>query len=288
MHLRTDNAFMKFYEKSKLERTKDMDLKTYATQAVNKQFVKYLNELTKGDVGICTLFNSVYGKMQTSNLKEMMKMIQSDVDMSIAYFFKKIGDDSNSTKFGLQSIYIVQIKQDKMSSEVKIQNIALKSYLTAIHRTLKVCFCIRNFDSQNVDGHNKPEVEIKCNNELLLTTFVISRNEKEKILIESSVNSVRISILIKQSDDLEKVLAHKLTRYFMRRAEELKILRRSPLPGYSISFLVTNRHIETMKSDEIITFFTTFMDQVDKTISDMKINVHSRGRAAAVEMLKLF
>ncbi|OAF72182.1 hypothetical protein A3Q56_00062 [Intoshia linei] len=59
MHLRTDNVFMKFYEKSKLERTKDMNLKTYATQAVNKRFVEYLNELTKGDVGICILFNSV-------------------------------------------------------------------------------------------------------------------------------------------------------------------------------------------------------------------------------------
>jgi actin related protein 2/3 complex subunit 4 len=35
---------------------------------------------------------------------------------------------------------------------------------------------------------------------------VIARNEQEKCLIEGSVNSVRISILIKQSDELEKVL----------------------------------------------------------------------------------
>jgi len=34
--------------------------------------------------------------------------------------------------------------------------------------------------------------------ELLLTPVVISRNEKEKVLIEGSVNSLRISIAVKQ------------------------------------------------------------------------------------------
>jgi hypothetical protein len=42
--------------------------------------------------------------------------------------------------------------------------------------------------------------------ELLLAPVVIARNDQEKCLIEGSVNSVRISILIKQSDELEKVL----------------------------------------------------------------------------------
>jgi len=34
--------------------------------------------------------------------------------------------------------------------------------------------------------------------ELLLTPVIISRNEKEKVLIEGSVNSLRISIAVKQ------------------------------------------------------------------------------------------
>ena len=38
----------------------------------------------------------------------------------------------------------------------------------------------------------------RSSNELLLTPVVVSRNEKEKIFIEGSVNSVRISIAIKQ------------------------------------------------------------------------------------------
>lgn len=42
--------------------------------------------------------------------------------------------------------------------------------------------------------------------ELLLAPVVIARNESEKTLIEPSINSVRISICIKQADEIEKVL----------------------------------------------------------------------------------
>ena len=38
----------------------------------------------------------------------------------------------------------------------------------------------------------------RTSKELLLTPVVISRNEKEKVLIEGSVNSIRISIAVKQ------------------------------------------------------------------------------------------
>ena len=38
----------------------------------------------------------------------------------------------------------------------------------------------------------------RSSKELLLTPVVISRNAKEKVLIEGSVNSLRISIAVKQ------------------------------------------------------------------------------------------
>lgn len=40
--------------------------------------------------------------------------------------------------------------------------------------------------------------DFRTSKELLLTPVVISRNEKEKVLIEGSVNSIRISIAVKQ------------------------------------------------------------------------------------------
>lgn len=38
----------------------------------------------------------------------------------------------------------------------------------------------------------------RSSKELLLQPVVISRNEKEKVLIEGSINSVRVSIAVKQ------------------------------------------------------------------------------------------
>lgn len=58
---------------------------------------------------------------------------------------------------------------------------------------------------------------------------VISRNENERVLIEGSVNSIRISIAIKKSDEIEKILSHKFMRFMMMRADNFIILRRKPV-----------------------------------------------------------
>lgn len=41
-------------------------------------------------------------------------------------------------------------------------------------------------------------VSFRSSKELLLQPVVISRNDKEKVLIEGSINSVRVSIAVKQ------------------------------------------------------------------------------------------
>jgi len=65
--------------------------------------------------------------------------------------------------------------------------------------------------------------------EVLLNPVVISRNENEKVLIEPSINSVRVSIKIKQADEIEQILCHKFTRFLMLRAENFVILRKKPI-----------------------------------------------------------
>lgn len=96
----------------------------------------------------------------------------------------------------------------------------------------------------------------RSSKELLLQPVVISRNEKEKVLIEGSINSVRVSIAVKQvkscpeeeegfnlvyrldlircllfpqADEIEKILCHKFMRFMMMRAENFFILRRKPV-----------------------------------------------------------
>lgn len=89
---------------------------------------------------------------------------------------------------------------------------------------------------------------------MLLNPLIISRNEKEQVLIEASINSVRMSIRIKQQDDIERILCHKFTRFMMMRAENFVILRRKPVQGYDISFLITNFHSETMLKHKLVDF----------------------------------
>ncbi|NWW13231.1 ARPC4 protein, partial [Oreocharis arfaki] len=165
--------------------------------------------------------------------------------------------------------------------------------------------------SQVVERHNKPEVEVRSSKELLLQPVIISRNEKEKVLIEGSINSVRVSIAVKQvrgglgrgmaaqpvgkphfpflslqADEIEKILCHKFMRFMMMRAENFFILRRKPVEGYDISFLITNFHTEQMYKHKLVDFVIHFMEEIDKEISEMKLSVNARARIVAEEFLK--
>ncbi|KAJ2185102.1 Arp complex subunit, partial [Coemansia sp. RSA 530] len=104
----------------------------------------------------------------------------------------------------------------------------------------------------------------------------------------SSINSVRISIRIKQADDIERILAHKFTRFLMMRAESFIILRRVPIKGYDISFLVTNFHTEQMFKHKLVDFIIEFMEEVDKEISEMKLSLNARARIVAESYLSQF
>uniref|UniRef100_H2L745 Actin-related protein 2/3 complex subunit 4 n=59 Tax=Clupeocephala TaxID=186625 RepID=H2L745_ORYLA len=164
----------------------------------------------------------------------------------------------------------------------------LRPYLNAVRATLQAALCLENFSSQVVERHNKPEVEVRSSKELLLQPVVISRNDKEKVLIEGSINSVRVSIAVKQADEIEKILCHKFMRFMMMRAENFFILRRKPVEGYDISFLITNFHTEQMYKHKLVDFVIHFMEEIDKEISEMKLSVNARARIVAEEFLKNF
>merc|ERR1711962_1009007 len=173
-------------------------------------------------------------------------------------------------------------------SHVKRMSATLKPYLICVKRTLQAAMCLENFSSQKVERHNKPEIEVKESTELLLNPVIISRNEKEKVFIEPSINSIRVSIAIKQADEIERILCHKFMRFMMMRAENFIILRRKPVEGYDISFLITNFHTEQMFKHKLVDFVIHFMEEIDKEISEMKLAVNARARECALEYLKNF
>jgi len=165
---------------------------------------------------------------------------------------------------------------------------SLRPYLAAVRATLTAALTLENFASQVVERHNKPEVEAGTSREVLLNPLVISRNEKEQVLIEPSVNSARMSIKIKQQDDIERILCHKFTRFMMMRAENFIILRRKPVAGYDISFLITNFHTETMLKHKLVDFIIEFMEEVDKEISETRLSLNARTRIVAESYLATF
>ncbi|XBW36744.1 hypothetical protein QEN19_002321 [Hanseniaspora menglaensis] len=169
---------------------------------------------------------------------------------------------------------------------------SLKPYLSTVEASLEACINLANFPSQEVERHNRPEVEVEVarqSAELLYQPIHIVRNEFEKVLIEPSVNSLRMSIKIKQSDEIEKILVHKFTNFLEQRSDSFAILRRKPISDeYSISFLITNKHTETMKSKELVKFIIEFMEEVDKEISEMKLFLNARARFVAEQYLTEF
>ena len=71
-------------------------------------------------------------------------------------------------------------------------------------------------------------VACRSSKELLLNPVTICRNEHERCLIEPSVNSVRVSIAVKQADEIETILCHRFTSFLMQRAEQFVVMRRKP------------------------------------------------------------
>lgn len=155
----------------------------------------------------------------------------------------------------------------------------------------------------------------------MLTPITITRTDKESTFIEPSINSTRVSIRIKQSDDVERILAHKFTAFLQQRAEQFVILRRRPVAGYDLSFLITHAHLETMIKSKLVDFVIAFMEgactasacgvgaavflgcappaprrsdhgppsppaDIDKEISYMKISLNWRARVIATTFLE--
>ncbi|KAK9448870.1 uncharacterized protein V1518DRAFT_416540 [Limtongia smithiae] len=162
---------------------------------------------------------------------------------------------------------------------------SLRPYLDCVRSSLTAAICLENFASQTVERHNRPEVEAQTSLEVLLNPLTISRNENERVLIEPSINSIRVSIKIKQADEIEHLLVHKFTRFLTGRAEAFFILRRKPVKDYDISFLITNFHTEQMLKHKLVDFIIQFMEEVDKEISEMKLFLNARARFVAEAFL---
>jgi actin related protein 2/3 complex subunit 4 len=160
---------------------------------------------------------------------------------------------------------------------------AQQPYFDCIKRTLHASLCLTSFPSQVVERHSKPEVEAQTSPELLLNPILICRDEQERVLIETSVNSVRVSICFRHGDSMGEIIARKYVGFLSQRATQFHILRRKPIAGYDISFLITNEEAETMHKHKIIDFIIQFISDIDKDLTALKLNINQRGTRVATE-----
>lgn len=164
--------------------------------------------------------------------------------------------------------------------------LTLQNYLIQINQALKISLCLRDFPSETTEKHNKPQIEMfsltQESKPLTLNPIFIARNEKEKCLIEPSINSCRISFGIRQNDDIDQLIVSKFAKFFEARADQFDILRREAQIGYDVSFLVTNQHLERYDKAKIIDFIISFIQDIEKDISQIKLNIITQTRAAAL------
>ena len=161
-----------------------------------------------------------------------------------------------------------------------------KPYLTIIRDTLEQALCLRNFPSQLYEKINRPQVEVKENAELTSKPVIISRNESEKVEIETSINSVRVNVAVKKYQEIDKLVVGIYSKYLMNRANQLNVLRKVAKDGFDISFLITNFTLENYKKEDIIDFIIEFIQDFTKEVTDMKMTVNSQSRFATTYLME--
>ena len=165
-----------------------------------------------------------------------------------------------------------------------------RAYYDAVRDALESAFALESAPSRKMDGLNRPEVEYGDAPALLMPPVEITRGEAGEgaCLIERAVNSARVSVRVRQVDELEEILTRAFCKSLGRRADAFEILRRVPCEGYDVSFLVLLSHVESMEANALVDFVVTFMQDVDKELSEQKLTVSSRGREVASRFFAAF
>ncbi|GAX76159.1 hypothetical protein CEUSTIGMA_g3603.t1 [Chlamydomonas eustigma] len=137
--------------------------------------------------------------------------------------------------------------------------------------------------------HSLPEVEVHELPHQPQTSEIIDCScggIKQNCLLEMSVNSVRMSFLFSHTPDFQSTLRKMLLRHMMQRADDLDILRRVPVQGYDISFLITAQHSKRLGADRLANFLLSFSGAVSASVTDMEKAIQLEGTASATDFLR--
>ncbi|GFH18882.1 actin-related protein 2/3 complex subunit 4 [Haematococcus lacustris] len=73
----------------------------------------------------------------------------------------------------------------------------------------------------------------------------------------------------------------------VQRADALRIIRRVPMPGYDVSFLITAQHLAGPGArQQLVDWLVGFVMECDAEINGLKLDINARGRAVATSLLR--
>ena len=101
-------------------------------------------------------------------------------------------------------------------------NKTYEGYLQSVEQCLSRVLCLH--DVPGIQPEH-PEIEFPTSSELKLEDIIIERNASECCFIEPTINSARISLRIRQTDDLERWLTRKWI-LFLTQAAYAEVARR--------------------------------------------------------------
>lgn len=164
---------------------------------------------------------------------------------------------------------------------------ARKAFLADVRGALDAALCLRAFPSQTVERQNRVEVEERTSKELLLPPVALARGAAggEAVLVEPAVNSCRVSVRLRAGDDTERLLGGQLARFLGQRADALPVLRRKPVEGFDVSFLITHAHTTRLVKARLVDFLVAFVEDAGREVSAMKLALNARARTVARELV---
>jgi actin related protein 2/3 complex, subunit 4 len=147
----------------------------------------------------------------------------------------------------------------------------IEQYVGAISAVLDQALCLRSFSSELSEKTFKPEVEMagfnRSTRPLVGRPVHLARSKKECCLIESSINSVRVSFVIKKNDETDAHVVSKFCTFMGARADKFEVVRRVPVEGFDISFLITSEHLERYEKGRLVGFIVDFISNVEKDVA---------------------
>ncbi|OIR58123.1 MAG: ARP2/3 complex subunit ARPC4 [Amphiamblys sp. WSBS2006] len=99
-----------------------------------------------------------------------------------------------------------------------------------------------------------------------------------RVLVESSPNSSRVSVFFQLQDTLDSFVCKRLCAAIMRNAVSIGVVRRVPISGYHLSFLITQQHTSANSPEKYCALIVSFIAHVCKTVSETKLDANASSR----------